>query len=263
MLKKLLRDQRSRWNRSVEELRFKVWLSANGANSEEEIRNFCQRIGAAIGLDIEKLPALWASGKIAKRSTIDRTEDAFPGSSWTYFFPLWDLLIDKAWTKGKIERVVADYRHEIIPWAFPRSENPEAMIAVRKDDSDLLCDRGDIYGLMAILAVMREAEIDRDLDSYGYHFMNFVRCLPWAAKKKWLADNFGEFCRLVSTMHLQHMAVRHRFNIDWKMIHQQFLIRDEYRPRNFRNRDSSGRFIVYDDPIIYTNTVDTWQKVEF
>lgn len=246
------------------QVRFKSWLASNGAVSENQIVAFAEKACGATGLDIAKLPKRWAAGKIAKTSTIKRIDAAFPGSGQVYFLPLWKLLSGKSLSELAIKKLMIDYASPNPEmWLFPKFNMPNEKGVIFKDASADLADRGDIFGLMGILALMKAAERRRDAPSYCYHFTNLVRCLPWSAKEPWLAPQFGSLCRVVNAMWLSQLPIVERFRINWKLVHKQFLKRHEYRPRVYRKLGKDGRYIEYPDPIIYTNCPSQWQRVDF
>lgn len=72
--------------------------------------------------------------------------------------------------------------------------------SVARDDSEQLAVREDLNGFTAILALIREAEVKRDLIAHTQHFANLYRILPTICALPLFSAFGSELTQLVQTI---------------------------------------------------------------
>jgi hypothetical protein len=120
-----------------------------------------------------------------------------------------------------------------------------------KFNSDALMQRGDIFGFMAILATVREAEATGNGESHFVFCADLYRAIPAILKFPWLNEHFELFKECIVSIHHRMWTSRLLFSVDWEVIQRQILDPTFETERDRRRRDpESFRFIELEDPIV-------------
>ena len=226
--------------------------------------------------DMEKYQSTYSRNTLASKwhnrevSPSDRwvkkMAEEVPGSRRLYDLPLWQLLEDKELSIARINSLMSDYcvGEKILPYRFPDDDlttTDRKPVVVYRNDSHGLFERGDIYGFMAIVALVREAEVlanktkaaersEENLD-HEYHMSNLYRALPALGKFDWLNPDFGLLCQVVRSLHNRVDYTSKHLGIDWDIVDGQRRCRYFKPYRNARAMDLlTRRFQEIADPVI-------------
>lgn len=191
-------------------------------------------------------------------------EKAYPGTRQIFDLPLYELLADAPITQSRLEKHVKAFKKRTLPpladWYFPNSEWPITPLLQPWDTAPLV-ERGDLWGLFAIVASVRHAEATRDAPAHAERCKDMYRILPALFKHVWIRPAkellreclFGVRSRMPLSLEL--------FSVDWGLIDELaafpfYVPRRTERPRN----PLTHRFIEYPDPIIAPWTVESLRK---
>ncbi len=197
---------------------------------------------------------------------VNELAEEVPESRRLYDLPLWRLLEDKELSIATIDSLMADYctGDEILPYRFPDDDltnTDRKPVVVERKDSHGLFERGDIYGFMAIVALVREAEVlanktkvtepsKENLD-HEYHMSNLYRALPALGKFNWLRPDFWLLCRVVRLLHNRVDYTSQHLGVNWDIVDGQRMCPYFTPYRNARVMDSqTRRFQEIADPVI-------------
>ena len=114
----------------------------------------------------------WLKGKhVAKPHSVAKLAKVLCGSDEVYHLPVFDLLRNKRIKKSQLNQWVKPYRttwNGLEFWEFPQhryKESGELLFRANLlNDSKSLLQRGDIYGFIGILYLVRKAEADNDVE---------------------------------------------------------------------------------------------------
>lgn len=142
----------------------------------------------------------WLRGvHYATQVSVDQVAKLYPGSSHIYDLPIFQLLKNKPISKSALKKSVASYLPDsgLQMWSFPLTQNGEddgwPAPTTHIFDPETLFQRGDIYGFMGLLYLVRKAEIENDhfghLESIKYAY----RALPGLCRYKYFRRRWKEF----------------------------------------------------------------------
>jgi len=209
------------------------------------------------------LPSFYWISKFAEKSKV---------IAFIYSLPLWELLTNKPISRKKLGALTDSFRtdHFLLPYNFPDNkyltrEEREPLPTVGLTNSPRLVDRGDIYGFMAIAALVREEELDQDPYSDCVHIANLIRALPAVGRTILLKEHFDLLCKAVVLLKNRSPRPEKLFRVHWKIIKQQ-AADPLYEPcREFQERDpSTRRFVTPADPLVFlSNLEDTNTSADY
>lgn len=205
----------------------------------------------------------WINGEATPSGrSVDGVARHLLGSDWIYRLPLWQLLEDRPITNGYVRRLLEPYRRNpeesFEAWSFPENdscEDPSRRFppVLYHFDSDMLFARGDLYGFMGILGLVREAEALRDEHGYRYYLAQLFRAFPAVARLTWIRPHLEIFIECLERLQSRTPSTFVRVSVRWDVIRRQieadtYETRREYRPRD----PVSGRFLDLEDPVEVT-----------
>jgi hypothetical protein len=139
------------------------------------------------------------------------------------------LLADSPLSLEEIDELISVYRHDSdeLPYRFP-VDLPVTDIwcwdePCRRDDSASLAKRGDIYGLFAILALVREAEAKNDFQNHIFHLRNLCQSLPLLGRFEWARRDYSLLFDSVLCLRNRVDNTKSRLGIYWYRITDYFL----------------------------------------
>jgi|GEM_PF-1078244 len=151
----------------------------------------------------------WLKGHPSvKPRNVIKLAGVLPGSDFVYHLPLFDLLRNKPMKKSQLDQLIKVYCTPSGPlqfWQFPQPESggsnkfpiPPGFLF----DSNALFERGDYYGLMGILYLVRKAEAENKPDEHLDYLKDAYRALPGACRHHYFRTRWRELYRCVFAIH--------------------------------------------------------------
>lgn len=179
------------------------WRHALHVTKDPSHEAFLQRfssytlLASGYGLEPRSLMA-WERGRCCvSEGTVRRVENRVPGTK--HVFLLGCLLEPKRHLSApEARRLISDYTcvnsSGAILWRFPDDvkRNVCGDLPLAWNDSELLAQRGDVFGLLAILALLREAMAAwSSHDDAQRHVKNLYRALPSVLRLPWVMPDGG------------------------------------------------------------------------
>lgn len=193
------RKSRKRYNTQLNKFRTILWLESIFEEfllSKDELQTIIMNISC----DSSNIVYKWLSRKhSATPNSVDNIAKKLPGSEFIYYFPIFQLLENKPLTNADLEKIIKPY---IIPenpriWAFPDNiENTNSFKPtpdIQEDDYETLIERGDIYGLVGILYLVRKAELKNDVFMHARYLKAAYRAFPAFCRYKHFKKRWPEF----------------------------------------------------------------------
>lgn len=203
----------------------------------------------------------WVRKHAINRSSVLAISDRLPGLLELYDLPLFTLFEDRPLGRRAIESLLAPYQtgDELSPWKFPNDEELRDegchVSTCSWIDSASLVSRGDIYGFMAIVGLVRWAEAVKDGQSHIFHVGNMYRAFPAVARLPWFRKHYELLQNCVTAIHRRVYTSVLLNRVDWDVIRRQIEAPVHETLRERRPRDTvSGRFVDLEDPVIWTVT---------
>jgi len=208
-------QRQSSWRR----LRGAAWLDhalwIAGVDEKVFTERFIHR-----GRSASNLLAKWKSGAtLPSRPSAIALEKSLPGTLGVFDLPLWELLADNPLPGSFVRGVLAKLRTKVPygwQWDFPGL--PTRSPSLLPNDSASLVSRGDIWGLTAIVGLVREAEAARNALSHVELSKDMFRALPSALKLPWMAPSADLLQGCVDRIRMREPLSAAMFDVDWSVI---------------------------------------------
>lgn len=235
-------------------LRGRLWLehaiSVSGREWPEFERIFIQRNRSA-----SKLGAKWRAGTtLPNRSSALAMERVLPGTAWVFELPLFRLLSDEPITRSQLMTLTARYRDTGLlgepVWKLPYG----ADLAIYYDSKALLY-RGDLWGLVALVASLRWAELDRDDYQHLESSQDAFRALPALLRVSWIATSVPMIFELLQRVRRRMPYTKEAHEVDWKRIQSLAALESFSADPAGRPTNSLGYAEPYPDPIVLMKRV--------
>lgn len=213
----------------------------------------------------ERLVRKWLSGEtIAGSHSVESVERRLPGSRKTYDFELFALLDNRPLPLQRIERLLNPYvvtpalRNGFTTWRFPndrklKEEGRYKRISWRADIASLLT-RTDLYGFMAIVGLVREAEAKEDWETHRQRCAEMVRALPIVARLSPLRDHFQLLSDCVLIIMHRHPFMGMFMDINWDVV-KRCSVSPDYT-KAVQNRERDGIDLEWypdvEDPVVFS-----------
>lgn len=201
----------------------------------------------------------WLKGKhAAKPSRAARLAKILPGSDFVYNLPLFDLLRNKPVRKSQFDQWVSHYQNpdDRIPlWRFPQPEQsqpsrfpvPPCLLF----DSNALFERGDVYGLIGILYLVRKAEVENDAEAHLDYLKDAYRALPGACRHRAFRRHWREFYNCLLAIHARVPTSLLLLRPEPNVIEAQVTAKTHVTRRILRPRDPlTHRFTELELPFV-------------
>lgn len=176
----------------------------------------------------------WKSGKvIPSKGSVNLVAAELPGSNWVYDLPLFDFLSARSLTTKKVRKLVAPYVNEegFPAWNFPGDDKTDVPFENRRPlvfthmDSPSLLARGDLYGFIGLLSLVRERELSLNTryDQFLYvsFFADMVRATSSVARLPWMRDHWELLKICIDSMYMKNLLLFQTLLIDWSVIERQ------------------------------------------
>ena len=195
----------------------------------------------------------WLKGRqSAGPNSVKKIAEVFPDSDEIYNLAVFDLLESEI-SKGRIHQLLKTYTHNSHPatWKLPpfKAGNHERSILICKDDSEQLFQRGDIYGFMAILILLREAELNNDVIRHEIYLKDAYRAFPGFCRDKRFKKRWEEFYASLVHIHYNMYSSARLVEPKKEVIKAQIFAKEHRTFRLLRPRSPiDGRFIEPEKP---------------
>lgn len=198
------------------------WRHALAVSGDACLTDFIERFSAyaspvtGIGLD-PRLVRAWASGRRSvSRGMIQRVESEVPGTS--HVFTIVPLLHPRRMSALAVRRLMAEHAvtaHDgRLFWRFPRERSSDVPLPLW-DDSEALVDRGDFFGLLGLLALIREALARFDPHTLNICTHRLYRILPVVLRCPWVRPDVDLLLTCIETMLAEVRSFPVRVAVNW------------------------------------------------
>jgi len=256
LLRKLSREAPPRQT-SWRKLRGAIWLDHAQWKSGLDDKAFAERY-IQRGRSESNLVVKWRAGvTLPSRSSATALERQLPGTAAMFNLPLYELLADQPLPPAFVARMIRSVRKENEygwEWNFPGVASRR--FSTRPDDSEVLVSVGDIWGLTAVIALVRQAEIRGDGLSHIELCKDMYRALPAVLKLPWVAPSAKLLQNCINQIRARIPLSEAMFDVDWSVI-TRHAADPAYEPdRERRSIDpQTRRFVDFEDPILEAKLV--------
>ena len=238
-------------------LDYALWLG--GVPEAEFERIYIERYRSA-----SNLVAKWKSGAtFPSRNSALALERILPGTLWLFDLPLFPLLADAPISRRTLESLTGGISWENIigipGWRLPLDEVNQRMNYTWYDSRELV-ERGDIWGLCALIASLRRAEL------IGDHYQHFqigkdaFRALPELLRLPWAADSIESIYKQMERIRRRVQFNYRLFGVNWEAIKTLANTPGFYANPLLRPKDHDGNPLVFQDPIVALRVVKDRQQ---
>jgi hypothetical protein len=199
----------------------------------------------------------WLKGSQTVRlDSVKKLAAVFKNSDLVYHLPIFDLLETKI-SITKINLLLDGYTLSQPPlhniWELPTIKigNQELPMMIHKNDSNQLYQRGDIYGFMAILILLREAELNNDVVIHENLIKDAYKALPAFCRDIRFKKRWEEFFDALYNIHCNMYSSSRLVHPRKDIIKKQIFAKEHITMRSFCPRSKiDGRFIEPEQPYI-------------
>ena len=166
------------------------------------------------------------------KSKVDQVDNILPGSSVVFNLPLFDLLQNKTIRKSQLNRLISDYcDSDSLFWKLPKTykgaPDGESLPIDSIYNVDLLYQRGGIFSFIAILYIVRLAEVKKDSFLHLKAVMYAYKSFPSLARHP---DFIGHWEDILTAF----IQVHHRVEITMLKLTPNFeTIKEQIESKNF------------------------------
>jgi hypothetical protein len=236
-------------------LRTKVWIGSilqtfNGGQIDVEVlyHGESERTGTI---------ARWTKGsQVATEQTVAKMESKIPGSSLVYHWPIFNLLDPDVNKKYLEELFIKNMNHYSCHGMWKLSDvyinnirHPASLPF--KDNADLLFQRGDVDGFMAILMLLHEAYFNDKEELFVLLYQYALKAFPGACRHRYLRPHWKEMLLLLERLRFKSLYCAHLLMTRKDIIERQIFAEEHITLREARPRSNlDHRFIELEEPFI-------------
>ncbi|MEB2239553.1 hypothetical protein [Xanthomonas campestris] len=217
-----------------------IWLSGL---PEKEFSDVYIRRGRSDSKLVEK----WRKGMATPSATSARAlEGKLPGTRWVFELPLFPLLADQPLSPAALARLTQGVIGvgEVGLREFRLPDGSYDWL------SRNLVWRADLWGLSAIVIMMRFAEAEADDHEHMETSMNAFRALPALLRAPWAAPATRALAEALDTVRRRVPFSAQAFTVDWEAIEKLAAAPDFHPDPQCRPRDPKGYPEAYRDAVI-------------
>ena len=130
-------------------------------------------------------------------------------------------------------------------WLFPswsrRFENVVLPPVLVKDDAKGLYERGDVFGFMGNLALVKQAEIESDFDDLYFNLLYLYSSLPALGRIGIFNDVWEDILKIIIEIQCHYLAITGLLWPNQKMMKRQVQSQEHITQRALRRRDTKTR----------------------
>ncbi len=222
-----------------------IWLS--GLTDKEFGDVYIRR-----GRSDSKLVEKWRKGMASPSATSARAlEGKLPGTRWVFDLPLFPLLADQPLSMAALVRLT----HGTTCTGALGLREIRLPDRSHAWESRPLAWRGDLWGLSAIVTMMRFAEVEADDHEHVETSMDAFRALPALLRTPWAAPATMALAEALDTVRRRVPFSAQAFKVDWEAI-EDLAAAPEFHPDpQCRPRDPKGYPETYRDAVIQMRQV--------
>lgn len=120
--------------------------------------------------------------------------------------------------------------------------------------------RGDIWGLFALIGMVRLAEFEGDFLDHIDASKHAFRALPALLRVPWVQPSVRQLYELIEAVRDRMPYSRNIFSVDWSIIESLALRADFIADWDLRPLGPDDRPITYPDPIIQMKAVPSRRR---
>lgn len=164
--------------------------------------------------DDTRSPSRWKKGtQYLKEGSLQKISSRLNYKSEVYHLPVFKLLEINI-TRREVKELLNEYidKNPLNTWKLPdiQYEDYQGPYFAMKNSSDRLYQRGDIHGFMAILILVREAELNKDDTAHEMHIQNAYRAFPSFCRNERFTKHWKELLKALMEIHFN---VYHSFRV--------------------------------------------------
>lgn len=242
----------------LSKLRGTAWLSSAVSTSGLEFDAFAQKY-VDRGRSASGLARKWQTGKInPTRHSALMVDRLLPGTLCIFDLVLWGLLSDAPIKTSAVEKIISTYSAGD-SWKFPENERLrpcKRQIVVDINDTQRLVYRGDFWGFVGALALVRFYEGTGNCLQHCSASRDMFRALPGALKEPWLRPLANDLVARLRRLQRRSPYASMMFDVDEEVILRQADDADFEPHREWRRRDPrTFRFVEIEDPVLQSIVV--------
>jgi hypothetical protein len=221
---------------SLKQLRTRIWL--DGLFDEYGINNIHLQEIIGGGKESSGIVNKWLNCTHAvSPRLVEKVNSFFPQSSAVFELPVFELLRPRRIKRPKLNKLfnpyIARYGNELY-WEFPQPTHKELqnrrLLPILLDDNTTLFYRGDLYGFMGILYLLRASEIEGNFCDFVYYLGQAYRAFPGFARTNYFRSYWPDL--------LHHLEI-----LSYRMAGAPFVIRP--RKKTIRNQINSEEHVTW------------------
>lgn len=239
---------RNEWRR----LRSQVWLDHAIWRSGVSVGDF-ERAFVERGRSQSRLMAKWRSGSTAaSRSSALALEQLLPNTLWVFDLPLFRMLSDEPLEPSHLAKLTGPHcvmgAFGLREWHLPKdpADGSHRYWAAWVEP---LSWRGDLWGLMALVAEARLAEATGDVDSHTSACMWAFRSLAPLMRTHWIQPHGVSIFAMLEALASRVPYVHTLYRVDWNQL-VQLAENPDFVPHHHLRTEIAGQSAQFPDPII-------------
>ena len=197
----------------------------------------------------------WLAGDVLpSHASAKALERRIPGTLWVFELPLFPLLANFPVLRQDLRRLTADWEaREEMPgmgpdWRLP--PDSEGRTVCYLCDTSSLVSRGDLWGLTALTAIMRLAELEGDQPGHVAASKDAFRALPALMRLQWFGPSAHAIFQQLEALQHRMPYSKVSFQADWATLKVLSKLAN-YEPDPLKRMSgSTSPYELYPDPIV-------------
>lgn len=152
--------------------------------------------------------------KVTALAVSDELSETVPDADALFILPIFELLNEVPLSIKEVEALSAPFlsseHKQKRCWKFPSLTVNQEWDVILDHDTHALLRRGDLYGLMGLLANARWCEAAKASKEHVQAIADLYRILPLIARTKWFKEGWSELLPFVAACHANKHTLSHR-----------------------------------------------------
>lgn len=236
--------------REIEILRTQIWLKALLHRFHINRYQLQENVYDSTGKNSGIVWKWWNEDYPANLKSVEFVAEKYKKSDEIFKLPLFELLTDKKLTLKQLKTIIDPYLlSENFPmWNFPSTgpncNNEPFLLNTHEGDSDTLFQRGDIYGFIGILYLVRKAEIKNDVDTHAIHLRYAYKAFPALCRYHHFKHARDELLTALVRIHRRMRSSLYTIAPDFNTLERQILAKELITLRVRRPRHPINRAFI-------------------